>query len=181
MIVAIMGFAGTGKSMLSVYLAARFKIFGNYEIISNMKEFKLRDYDLETDFIPIVDSIRADRNIIKQPKQRLLHVDEIQQYLDSRESSTKKNKKLSKYFYQIRKFGFDFIYTLQDFYSLDIRLRRITEMFMIPNYNKMTKILSYDAYSTFGQYYGQYTVAISDKILNLYDTFEDIDNSVILL
>lgn len=179
MILSIMGFAGTGKTLLGVYFSARYKYLGNYEIISNLKKLSFKDYDVEKDFILLVDSIRSNRNLL--PEKKLLFVDEIQQYLDSRESATSKNKKLTRYFYQIRKFGFDFIYTLQDFHSVDIRLRRITEYFVLPSYDKRNKILSYELYGVDEELITTRSIRIPDKLFNMYDTYEDIDNSVILL
>jgi hypothetical protein len=178
MIIAIMGFAGTGKTMLGVWLSARYKYIGGYEIVSNVKSLTFSDYDVETQFIILIDSIKENRDIL--PKKKLLFVDEIQQYLDSREAMTSKNKKLTKYFYQVRKFGFDMIYTLQDFHSADIRLRRITEMYILPNYNKQTHILSFSIYDVYGEFIAEKRINITDRILNSYNTYEDIDNSVIL-
>ena len=178
MIIAIMGFAGTGKTMLGVWLSARYKYLANYDIVSNVKSLTFRDYDVETQFIVLIDSIKENRDT--SPNKKLLFVDEIQQYLDSRESMTTKNKKLTKYFYQVRKFGFDMIYTLQDFRSADIRLRRITEMYILPAYNSSNKVLSFTVYDVYGEFITEKKIRISDNILNAYNTYEDIENTVIL-
>ena len=62
MIIAIMGFAGTGKTMLGVWLSARYKYLANYDIVSNVKSLTFRDYDVETQFIVLIDSIKENRD-----------------------------------------------------------------------------------------------------------------------
>lgn len=183
MIVGIVGFAGDGKTLLSVIYTYKIiygnlyekdgKYYSRYQLITNLRSLKIPHIDFEQNFLKIIKEIDSKPYEINI-RPRLLVIDEIQNYLDSRRSMKTFNIEFTQEFYQIRKKGFDCIYTLQDFMSLDARVRRITQIMLLPVYDK---------------YKMEFTIQITDNRLNnlgikkfritpvwysLYNTYEKI-------
>ena len=173
MIIGIIGEMGSGKTLSAVYLASILKNKG-YFIISNMKNFLLNDNLLTNpDMLKELDA----------KKKYLIIIDEIYVYADSRRSASKKNLLLSYLIFQSRKRNLDIIYTAQKFTSVDIRIRKLTDLFILPHYYgiidnyillqwDMAKNVEQDKYITPDK---KIKLKLNPKIFKLYDTYEIID------
>jgi len=173
MIIGIIGEMGSGKTLSTVYLASILKNKG-YNIISNMKNFKLND------------DLLYNPNMLKEldtKKKYLIIIDEIYVYADSRRSASKKNLLLSYLLFQSRKRNLDIIYTAQKFTSIDIRIRNLTNLFILPHYYgiinnniliqwNIAKNVEQNKYITPEK---TIKLKLNPKIFNLYNTYEIID------
>lgn len=65
--------------------------------------------------------------------------DELWSWMDSRSGGSKKNKFISALLLKSRKRGFDVYYTLQHMMQIDARVRRVTDVIVIPKLNHPTK------------------------------------------
>ena len=174
MIIGIIGLEGTGKTLLGVILSTVLKKTTNYKVMTNVKSYKYNDYDFESDFIMLIEKTKLER--YKKPERILVFIDEIVQYLDSRESMKPINKKLTRRLMQIRKYGFDMIYTAQLLMSADIRLRRMTDTFIVPDYDEHTYRLEWTQTDMLMNSVTKKSIIINPDIYKLYNTFEDIDS-----
>ena len=177
MIIGIAGFGGSGKTLLAVGVARYLQLNG-YKVITNILSYKYRDYDLITELPEVMTNIRKNPDEIKI--KRIALIDEIQNILDSRDSMHTSNKRLSRLIFQLRKARIDLIYTLQDYLSVDIRLRRITERVLFPEYDEIDNLLKITITDKNGTYIGHSKVKINPKLYELYDTYEflDIDTNI---
>lgn len=178
MIIGILGLEGTGKTMLGVIIATIRKSQGA-KIVSNVKTYKYNDYDFEKDFLFLIERTKSDRK--KKPDNYLVFIDEIAQYLDARNSMRPINKKLTLKLMQIRKYGMDMIYTAQLLMSADIRLRKLTDTFLMPEYDKYKMTLSWKVVDVNGNSVDKKSITVNESIYKLYDTYEDIDNNMVIL
>ena len=176
MIIGIIGLEGTGKTMLGCIFATLLKKEAHYKVVSNVQSFVYRDYDFETDFAFLFDK----QSGIK-PEKILAFVDEITQYLDSRESLKPINRKLTKKLFQVRKKGIDMIYTAQIFNSIDKRLRAMTEYIIMPDYDELHRKLTFSIIDYAGQLVTKKTLNITESVFALFNTYEDINGKLNLL
>jgi len=107
-----------------------------------------------------------------------LFLDEVYIYLDSRMSSTKRNRIWSYFINQTRKRDVDLYYTTQFFRQVEIRLRMNTEVFIFPT--KVTiegKIVIINKICKFTDRLKQIATErfLGEKYFDIYDTDEIID------
>ena len=188
MIIGIVGYAGDGKTLLSVIYTTHLiygnpvnkngKIVSKYQLITNIRSLKIPHIDFEQNFLKIIKDIDSKPYEVNvQP--RLLVIDEIQNYLDSRRSMRNFNIEFSQEFFQIRKKGFDCIYTLQDYMSLDARIRRITQFLLLPTYDKYKKEFFITITDNRLNNLGYKQFKISDMWYQMYNTYEKITGNVV--
>ena len=178
-IITIAGYGGSGKTLLGVILTTYLKEKG-YQVISNVKSYKYVDIDFETGIVGLINDIKKEgKEQRKIMTKRVAFIDEIQNYLDSRESMKRKNIMLTQKIFQFRKYKIDMICTLQDYLSMDVRLRRLTQYIMLPQFDEDEHILSYVVLNgRTNEYLYEKKFFIPDNILELYDTYEDIDGDL---
>jgi len=120
-LMAIVGSLGSGKTLALTYLAYRnlmkgLKIYANYhlkfphEYVSTVKQ-------------------------LDKMKNGFFAGDELWSWLDSRVSTSKRNRAINKILLSSRKRGIHFAYTTQSFNQTDIRIRKITDFIAIPYLN----------------------------------------------
>lgn len=177
MIIGMFGLEGSGKTLLATMYCSYFH-FKGYEIITNVKSYKYKDYDFEKDFIFLLNDIKNRREKGEPIKRSVALVDEITQYLDARESMKPLNRKLSRKLLQIRKYGIDLIYTTQLYDLNDKRLRKTTEIFIQPEFDSFTNALHWEGRNREGKLIIDKTVVVSSAFFEMYDTFEDIDGQL---
>lgn len=190
MIDAIVGFGGSGKTALAVmmiydkyykniYYDENDKCYySKYSIITNVSSLKIPHLDLDSQFIPLLKKIREEGYVKNNIHKRLLFVDEIQKYLDSRSAMTYRNKQLTQEFFQIRKYRMEMIYTLQDYMSLDARLRRITEYIYLPKIYEDSNIMYVEITNNQLIYINSFYIRFNPKIFEFYDTMEWISGDI---
>ena len=187
MIVGIVGYTGDGKTLLSVILTSQI-VYGNvyvkdgkkyskYQLMSNLKSLKIPHMDFDTQFLPLIDSI-SNKPFEQNVQKRILLVDEIQQYLDSRTSMSSQNKYISRELFQIRKYGFEMLYTLQDYMSLDGRLRRITQLLVLPSFDKNTMEFTIQITDNRLNNIAERQFRISNVWYSMYNTYEKIGGDI---
>jgi len=72
----------------------------------------------------------------------------------------------------------DFIYTLQDLSSVDIRLRRITQYYILPKFDESKLHLYYAVLSNTYNLLYEKEYNINPALFDLYYTYEDIDGNI---
>jgi ABC-type dipeptide/oligopeptide/nickel transport system ATPase component len=182
MILGIVGDEGSGKSLLTVTLAiVNILAEPSIDIISNIKSFKYTDYDFDNNFIPIINLIRKDKRLLEY--KRLVLVDEIDKYMDNRQSMSHNNIEISHKLVQIRKYRMHLIYTAVSWDMLDLRLRKTTNAIIsCLGYDSDTSVIEYEVLNKFGEYISRNKrININKSVYNLYDTFEDIENNIDLV
>lgn len=135
MIIGIEGGIGTGKTITGVWFiledAKKGKIiYTNCRL--NIKDDKNINYLTKENIYSIFDNIKTGKIDMENST---VFLQEAHNYIDSRNSMSKKNKVLSYWILQSRHTGkgsCDIIYDTQDFSQVDIRLRRNTDMFIRP-------------------------------------------------
>jgi len=165
-IIGIFGEMGKGKTLTAVILGLIYKQKG-YEIYSNMKNF------LDSKYIDDLDDLKdLDINT-----KRLLILDEIYVYIDSRNSSTKRNKAYSYLIFQSRKRNFDIIYTAQLYSAVDKRLRNLTNIIIEPEINLEKNILKIKITKTNGTE-KVYIIKNINKYFKYYESNEIIEDDL---
>lgn len=177
MIIGIAGYGGSGKTLLAVSIVRHLQLHG-YKVITNLLSYKYRDYDLITELPELMHEMVYNHSLVNE--KRVALVDEIQNIIDSRESMHSANKQISRILFQLRKARIDMIYTLQDYYSVDVRLRRITERLLMPEYDEITHKMSITITDKNGIELGHTMLIINPAVYELYNTYEflDIDSSI---
>lgn len=176
--IGFFGDEGSGKTLLSVFFTVlELRRIPNTIVITNMKDFKFKDRDFNKDFINIMNEIRANRSLLSI--NRILLIDEINNYIDNRESGTKKNIYITKKLVQIRKFKMTLFYTSVIYNTIDIRLKRITNYVVNCNeYDDTNSVISTDLLDKYGNFIKKMKIHIPKSFYNIYNTFEDIDENV---
>jgi len=124
MLIGIFGDMGSGKTLYMTYYTLKYYVedklyeraFANYHIKSPNKK---RPVELLT-----FEAFKA----LGKTSEALVCLDEAYIWLDSRMSGTKRNRQISYLVLQSRKRGFDIAYTAQAQSSIDLRMRRFTEI-----------------------------------------------------
>ena len=176
-ITGIVGFGGSGKTLLAVIFAEALKKKG-FKVCTNITSYKNLDYNMERELIPLT---KKQSEIIlsgEEAPKILVIADEIQQYIDSRNSQSLTNKRLTQKFFQLRKYKMDFIYTLQYLSSVDIRLRRITQYYILPKFDESKLHLYYAVLSNTYNLLYEKEYNINPALFDLYYTYEDIDGNI---
>ena len=110
-------------------------------------------------------------------KFKLLFLDEIYMWLDSRESLTKRNRIRTYKFLQSRKDYYNIIGTLQDFYSIDVRFRHITDYLIYPEVNLEKHLLFYSVFNPKTlQILKTNAISFKPEILQMYNHREKQNN-----
>ena len=176
-IIGLIGDEGTGKTLMTVILTAMFKVTNkNIEIFSNMRSLKIKHYDFNTTFLTMINNIKLDRSLLNS--NRLAIVDEVYRYMDSRQSMTKRNIKLSQELVQIRKSRFNLIYTSVLFEMIDLRLRSISDVIIhCKDYDPESNKLKYNILNKYGIIYAKKMITVNPYVYELYDTYEHIGNN----
>lgn len=121
MIVGINGRLRQGKGVLMTLLALAVADAGGY-VLSN---YSLKSSNAEKiEFYDLVKLLQKGR----QEPQKLICLDEIYGWLESRVSSSKVNRFASYFLFQSAKLGYDLIYTAQLNMSVDNRLRELSDI-----------------------------------------------------
>lgn len=177
MIIGITGKIGSGKTLLASYLANEGHKDGQ-TIISN---YRLK---IPHQLITLPD-IEDYANKHSSLKKCMLILDEAQTILDCRQSI--KNRIMSYFILQTRKRDVDIVFTSQQFWNVEKRLRENTDYVLVcsairsKENNKIllavnVEINEYEGRDTFN-YRGNFMIRDPASVFKLYDTYEIVDFS----
>jgi len=179
MIIGIIGKMGSGKTLTMVYLA--------YAIAQSGKRLKTNfNVSFEHTKITKQDIINYGKGIREDISDTLICLDEVQTLLDCRTSN--KNRVVTYFILMTRKSGIDMMYTSQQFFNVEKRLRENTDLILEchPVYDAKRqegkKILRYIDVSVI-DYHGRDTFRLIRKfkitpcqdLYKLYDTYQIIN------
>ena len=163
------GLEGSGKTLYAVMLAYIYKKKYNYNIISNMKSLKFKDYDI--DILPEL------MNNETNEENYLALIDEIYQYIDSRRGISKKNIESSYSIFQLRKKRINLIGTAQYYRSIDIRARSVFTNVFFSEYDKSSFNLFIKRFDGYLNYKGNINITVNPILYNMYDHREVINDN----
>ncbi len=134
------------------------KLFSNYKL-KGMPHLRIRDTE---DIINMREGFAA--------------LDELWTWVDARQSGKKKNKFITLVLAKSRKRGLDIAYTTQRFYNIDIRVRQVTDLIVIPQMSSSGNFCTVRVYENpmtaepvkVMKFYAR-------AIYPLYDTNEEVD------
>lgn len=157
MLTSIIGRYGSGKTLISVYLASKtnLPIYANFQIkIDNYHELNIRD-------------------IFNLPNPSIIILDEAYTWLESRASSRNVNRYVSYILFQSRKRGLDIYTTSQLFRSVDVRFRIMSDFIILCSNNKRLQCFEYFFYRV-GSGFTKLSLSYekAKKYYVLYDTME---------
>lgn len=175
MIVGIVGKIGSGKTLFMTFLMKKYKEYDSQKkIYSN---YKTKISDIIT--FDVIKKYAEDNNPLKNC---VLGIDEIQTFLDCRNSL--KNTISSYFILQTRKRNVFLLYTTQQFFNVDKRLRNNTDyLFSVKKIthreNKNKFIIRVEIIKNLGGDCLEETNRVfylknPEKYFNLYDTYEII-------
>ncbi|MEM3859413.1 MAG: hypothetical protein QW478_08395 [Candidatus Micrarchaeaceae archaeon] len=166
-ITGIIGKLGSGKTLSLAILSYHYYRLG-YHIYTNVQSLKIK--------YGYIDEITKD--FYKDDKHpKLLAIDEIYLWLDSRLSSSKRVRTYGYIIMQSRKNGFDVVYTTNYYRAVDVRIRNLTDYVIETNYKTITKdmgVLTWDVYDRDLMYIKTIKSLVNKEQFNLYDTYEKI-------
>jgi hypothetical protein len=177
MIVAICGGMGSGKTLTMSYMA--YQEFKEHVQIYSNYGLKLRKGIITKKLL--LEYVTGDTQL----KDCCLCIDEMQTLLDCRDFGKKDNKLISYLILQTRKKGVNLYYTTQQFYNVEVRLRRNTDIIIncSPIYKgtgrgKVLKAVVLE-FCKIGQYdvmtrIKKMVIKEPQKLYHLYDTNEII-------
>jgi hypothetical protein len=183
MLIWILGYPGTGKTLLMCIIAFMFK---NIPIYANFKlKFPIDDYNVN----PLSPEMLLEEN--ESVTERLLLADEIYSFADSRLSSNLYSILFSYESFQSRKRGDVLIISSQITRAVDIRLREMSDIviqsnrdergFLYTIYNKRSfrsKSLrvSFEKAKSFYPLYNTHEVIVSNNIRRIMGKTEMLEN-----
>ena len=182
MIAGIIGKLGRGKTLLMSILAyltfkkgsfyVRQLIFPEIFSLSNSKII-YSNYFLKFPFTPIHDA-----ESLENMKEGSAFLDEFWLWVDSRMSMSKRNVAINNMALTSRKRNLDIFYTSQSWGKIDKRIRQITDVLLVPNYNMNTGTIAVDVIEPLQNAYVVIkTFRLPAKcFFNLYDTKQEIDD-----
>jgi hypothetical protein len=131
-LIAILGGLGCGKTLTLTYLGLKsyFSYGGDVKLFANFHLFGVPFY-----YVKNIEEIEG-------MKEGIFLGDELWLWLDSRASSSKKNRAIAMILAKSRKRNVEIFYTTQDFSQIDKRIRKITDLFAMPTLNKNETICS---------------------------------------
>ncbi|MFW6129917.1 MAG: ATP-binding protein [Atribacterota bacterium] len=138
-IMGVVGSMGAGKTLFMSFLAYQYRM--THYIMANY-DLKCRHEDLTPDKVK---NMMARANKLKGSKLVLL--DEVHIFNDSRSSMSKQNMVFSYFITQTRKNDIQMMYTTQHFNQVDKRLRDNTDVITFPVYNEKADILTVHFYN----------------------------------
>ena len=180
MIVGILGKPGHGKTLLLTFLAWMTSKYGKlyceamlYKDISSRKNDKdiFANYHLEFPF-NVVETF----DDLEKMRKGSAFLDEFWLWCDSRLSSSTKTKAVSSLALIGRKRGLNTYYTSQTWGKIDPRVRSITDILLVPDFNKRTYVVKVMVLDTSEKdvvvlnefsFYGK-------PFFDMYDTSEEI-------
>ena len=162
MIIGICGNLGQGKTCTLTFLGHLFwrsgvTIYGNYV--------------LKFPFTP-VDSF----DTIGEIRNGIFLGDELWAWADSRGFGLRQNRAIAAILLKSRKHGLDIFFTAQHFKQIDIRIRRMTDMFILPDLDKRSMICKVHFYNYFYDRVRKPIQYDATKIFGLYDTTEEVED-----
>jgi len=162
MIIGFCGYLGCGKTLGLTYLAYQWFKAGHI-IYSN--------YKLGFEFKPIIDL-----EDIENMKSGFGSLDELWLWMDARLSASKRNRAISGILLKSRKRKISLGYTAQSFRQVDIRLRHITDVLVLPRMARRNKLCILNFYAN---PISSRPIMIrkfkTEKYFKLYDTREEIE------
>ena len=172
--ICVYGELGNGKTLTMTALGYYFKNKG-YDVYSNY-------YTTFSKLLPmeVEDFINFFENINENVKNLFL-IDEIYVFIDSRVSASVMNRAYASIMLQTRKKSTNIIYTAQDPYSVEKRLRIITNYYFYPKLDKekdkiyvMISDMSFEpirviTINNASKFYGMYNTKQIIKSEDLYD------------
>jgi hypothetical protein len=164
MIGAICGNLGAGKTLTLTFLGYQLWKFYGAEIYSN--------YNLAFPHKRI-----ANIKELEKAGGGVFLADELWLWLDSRKYVSSPSEQINEILIKSRKRGFDIIYTEQFFKQIDLRLRRVTDMFIMPELSEKTGVCRVHYYNVFFERTRPPLLYDAKKIFPLYDTNEEIEKT----
>lgn len=180
MIAGILGKLGRGKTCLLTALAYFNYKFGSLYVksllyprlfnLSNSHEI-YANYHLKFPYKPVTCYDELD-----DMKSGSAFLDEFWVWADSRMSMTNKNKSVSMLALKSRKRDLDIYYSAQNWSRIDKRIRNITDILIMPDYDMRTGIISVDVCEPLEKYKEVIkSFKISAKpFFSMYDTTQEI-------
>ncbi len=154
---------GTGKTLCLTYMAWKnhlkgMKLFTNYNLVG-LPHTRIRNAE---DIVAMKDGFAA--------------LDELWTWVDARQSGKKKNKFITLVLAKSRKRGLDIAYTTQRFYNIDIRVRQVTDLIVIPQMSSSGKFCTVRVYDNpITPQPVKLLKFFTFPIFKLYDTTEEVD------
>jgi hypothetical protein len=166
-ILGIFGELGTGKTLLASILgyvfSKKYIVYANYHL-KNTHYFDPSDLK---QFLKIFLNTEKNKNYI-------FIFDEFYRYIDSRRSMNEKNIIYSALLFQTRKKNINMIYTAQDIYSIDVRIRQITNFYLYPMIDN--NILYCDVINPITQEpIKRIRINNIERFYDIYDTYEFVN------
>lgn len=180
MIVGILGKPGKGKTLLMTFLAWLTKEYGRWicekllfkDTISRTNNNDIfANYKLKFDFTPVITF-----EDMENMRSGSAFMDEFWLWCDSRLSSSSKTRAVSSLALISRKRGLHIYYTSQTWGKIDPRVRMITDLLLVPDFNKRTnvvKVLIMDTSEKNAIILNEFSFN-AKPFFNLYDTTEEI-------
>ncbi|MEM0172913.1 MAG: zonular occludens toxin domain-containing protein [Sulfolobaceae archaeon] len=153
---------------MSLAIISRHYKLNGYKIYTNIKSLKDKDFYLSE----IKENFYNDDS---SPK--LLAIDEIYLWIDSRMSTSKRNKIYGYILMQSRKNGFDVVYTTNYYKAVDVRIRNLTDYIIEPEYTKIGDnegLLKWTIYDKDLNLLATAKLSIDNRVFKLFDTKEKI-------
>lgn len=136
--VGFFGDLGSGKTLSMILLAAKMKItYPQIQIYANMKGIKGGIVD------GFIGDMITNFEKLDDTTPKLVLLDELYLYLNSRNASTSFNKIFSQMIFQSRKKNISIIYTSPRSMAVDPNLRDITGTFINPYYSRTNDVLTW--------------------------------------
>lgn len=127
MIIIYVGRKGRGKT-LTLVKDAYFYYLKGWKILSNMQDLQFGETFNPKDLF--------NNNFLKELKNTVLVIDEIQHFFDSRRSMSKKNIDFTHFLQQIRKNNIRLLGSIQRIGNVDLRVREQLDILVFPNHIK---------------------------------------------
>lgn len=171
------GKQGSGKTVFSVKLL--YSELDNRKIFSNFKLFGLDytpitfDNERETNKIDILKALDDDPNYFDNS---IMLIDEMHIYFDSLDFMKKNQRRIQKFFSQLRKRNILLLGTTQYIMNIDVRVRRqcfnVFEMYHI--FKGLFEVTTYEIDGYFSKEISKYRIDLSEYF-DKYDTNEVIE------
>lgn len=182
MIAGIIGKLGRGKTLLMSILAyltfkkgsfyVRQLIFPEIFSLSN-SQIIYSNYYLKFPFKPIHDA-----EALENMHEGSAFLDEFWLWVDSRMSMSSRNASINNMALTSRKRSLDIFYTSQSWGKIDKRIRQITDVLLVPNYDMHSGEIAVDVIEPLQNAYVviKHFRLPAKCFFNLYDTKQEIDN-----
>jgi len=163
MLIAIIGDLGSGKTLTLTFFALMYYV-SNRTVYAN--------YHLAFPHVYV-----SDINMLNEIRYGGFFGDELWLWIDSRASSSARNRFVSMILAKSRKRKLDIFYTTQIFRQIDLRIRRLTDIIIIPNFDRTTNVCKVEVFNKAGERIKRFSYR-GDLLFNLYDTEEEITQEI---